>query len=162
MFNILEHAAWAKGVRGVRVNMSATNGKTGADERTRAISRLIWMPNAGQANRKTCGDVPILGSVLFAAANGVVNGAKVVNLTWVRATDETGGEKDVERYVVWRRLQADVDWGDPYVALPAGLVNYSYTDGVVVSGQTYMYALAAQDCTPSLSSLSTAGPITIP
>jgi len=34
-------------VRGVRVNMSATNGKTGAYERTRAISCLIWLPNSG-------------------------------------------------------------------------------------------------------------------
>jgi hypothetical protein len=32
----------------------------------------------------------------------------------------------------------------------------------VTSGDTYLYALAVQDCTPSLSPMVTAGPVAIP
>ncbi len=149
-------------LRGVRVNFTATNGRTGADERTRAITRLVRMPNAGLASRSTCGDEPILGAALVAGVITLPGGAPAVALAWNPATDETGGEKDVIRYVIWRRLQADLNWGDPYVSIPAGVAAYSYTDQVVTPGDTYMYALAAQDCTPLESQLATAGPLTIP
>ena len=122
---------------------------------------MIRFPNAGLAQKQTCGDEPILSGAL-AAVPIVLNGTPAVRLTWSAAVDEGGGEKDVVRYVVWRRAPGAPDWGDGYVSIPAGQASYVYEDGVVQSGTGYQYALAAQDCTPSLSSLSSTGTITIP
>jgi hypothetical protein len=150
-------------IRGVRVQFTATNGFTGARERQRAISRLMRLPNAAfSAKRQTCGDEPINGTGLGAAFALSAGGDPLVRLTWNQSTDEAGGENDVVGYTVWRRLLANPDWGDPYLSFPAGLPNYVYEDYVVNSGDVYMYAIAAQDCTPSLSALATAGPVAIP
>jgi len=155
-------AARIDSLRAVRVNFTSTNGLTGAAERLRTISRVMRLPNAGLVNRKDCGDPPILGSVAFTAVYNAVSGAPGVTLTWNPATDENGGEKDIERYVVWRRLSTVVDWGDPYVSIPSGSASYQFQDQNVVSGNTYVYALAAEDCTPSLSSQATSSGVAIP
>jgi prepilin-type N-terminal cleavage/methylation domain-containing protein len=148
-------------LRGLEVNLTATNGKTGADERTLAVSRTIRFPNAGIAVKRTCGDPPLLGTGLV-AANAVVAGAPAVQLTWNQATDEGAGEEDVTGYVVWRRLLGAADWDVPYVSFPAGQANYTYVDLAVTSGDTYEYALAAQDCTPTLSQLAISAPVAVP
>ena len=145
-------AAIVDSVRAVLVSFTATNGLSGGTERLRTITRLIRLPNAGLVNKRSCGDVPILGTPPVALY--VPGNPKTVKITWNKATDESGGEKDVERYIVWRRLSTNPDWGDPYVSIPAGSTTYSYTDANVTGGNTYFYALAAEDCTPSLSTLS--------
>jgi prepilin-type N-terminal cleavage/methylation domain-containing protein len=154
-------AAVVDSIRGVLVRFTATNGKTGADERTLSISRTIRFPNAGMAVKKTCGDEPIFGSTVTAVAT-VVSGAPAVTLTWNPAVDETGGEKDVQMYVVWRKLSTDPGWGTPFLSIPAGQPSYTYTDATVVSGSTYQYQVAAQDCTPSLSASSTSAAVAVP
>ena len=156
-------AARIDSLRGVRITITATNGLTGAEERRRTISRTIRLPNAGLVNRANCGDEPFHGGGLNGALGGVI-GAPFVRLTWNPATDENSGEKDVVRYVIWRRRITDPPFTemDPYVSIPAGVPLYEYIDEDVVTGETYWYAIAAQDCTPSLSSLTQWGPITIP
>jgi prepilin-type N-terminal cleavage/methylation domain-containing protein len=150
-------------IRGVRVRFTATNGLAGGQERTRAISRLIRLPNAPfSPRRQTCGDEPLNGTNLVVAPGVSAFGDPFVRLTWNQSIDEAGGEEDVEGYTVWRRLFGAPDWGDPYLTFPAGLPNYLYEDYVVTSGDVYQYAIAAQDCTPSLSVLATAGPVAIP
>jgi prepilin-type N-terminal cleavage/methylation domain-containing protein len=147
-------------IRGVRVTFMSTNAREGAAQRVRQYSRIFRMPNAGLATRKTCGDEPMLGVALKAEVKDVA-GQKVVELTWNPAVDENGGERDVVRYVLWRRFQATPGWGEPYLSIPAGSPSYIYTDAAVIQDSSYVYALAAQDCTPSQSSLSTAGPVKI-
>ena len=88
-----------------------------------------------------------------------------MDLRWNAAVDETAGERDVTRYVIFRRLSSDLTWGDPYLSLPpAGTATYLYTDpaATLASGQTYVYGLAAQDCTPTNSSLTQSVPVNIP
>ena len=156
-------AAFARidSVRAVRVNFTTTNGRVGEAERTRSISRLIWLPNAGLAVKRTCGDAPILG-VGISASGALEDGEPVVNLSWGRAVDEGGGESDATRYVIWRRAATQADWGDPYLSIPAGQASYVYTDMAVVSGERFYYALAVQDCTPMLSALATTGLVIVP
>ena len=102
----------------MQVTFAVTNGLSGAAERRRSLSRYIRLPNVGLAVRKTCGDEPILGTPLTAVWNATSGG---VDLTWNAAVDELAGERDVERYVIWRRLASDVAWGDPHVSLsPTG------------------------------------------
>lgn len=156
-------AAIVDSVRAIRISFTVTNGQTGAQERLRTLTRTVDLPNVGLADKKTCGSPPLLGVSLSAGAITQADGTPAVNLTWGRATDEAGGENDVVRYVVWRRAGAVTDWGTPYVAIPAGSASYSYVDAAVSSGQNYQYQLAAQDCTPSLStSPATSGVVTIP
>ena len=147
-------------VRAVQVSFTVTNGFSGAAERQRSASRYIRLPNVGLANKKTCGDEPILGTSLAAVWNPGVGG---VDLQWNSAVDELTGERDVERYVIWRKLSTDLDWGDPFLSMPpAGSPTYSYTDRDVTSGTTYNYGLAAQDCTPSNSGIVASAGVAVP
>lgn len=155
-------AAWPDSVRAVRVTLAATNGLDGDNERQVDATRLIPLPNAGLAALSTCGSVPILGVTLNAAAGTNANGDPIVQLTWDPAVDEVGGEGDVVRYVLWKRNLIQSDWGDPYLAIPAGATSYTYDDAAVESGAVYDFALAAQDCTPSLSARVTSSPVVIP
>jgi len=149
-------------VRAVQVSFTTTNGRTGADERLRSLERLVWLPNAGLEVKRSCGDEPILGGNLTAVGGTLPGGEPVVTLTWGQAVDETAGENDVARYVIWRRPVAQPDWGDPFLSIPAGQVTYTYEDQNVASGDQYYYALAAQDCTPSLSPMALSVLITVP
>ncbi len=152
-------AARIDAIRGVRVRYTTTNGETGSAEQRRNISRLIRMPNAGLTVQQICGAVPLLGEVGFTATRKDGSDEKVyVELTWNAATDETSGEQDVARYIIWRSTTGTSTWGDPYVSVPAGQASYLLKDEGVTedAGYTYYYALAAQDCTPSQSELATA------
>jgi hypothetical protein len=146
-------------VRAVQVSFTVTNGLTGTAERQRALSRFMRLPNVGLANKKTCGDEPQLGAALTATWNGVDG----VDLVWNAAIDEVGGEKDVQRYVIWRRLNTELAFGDPYLSIPpAGQPVYGYTDKDVVSASAYIYGLAAQDCTPLTSTRVESFQVNIP
>ncbi len=149
-------------IRGVRVNFTTTNGKTGAEERLRTISRTVRLPNAGLAIKRSCGDAPILGISLTAVYATLTGGEPVVNLSWNQAVDEGGGESDVTRYVIWRRDPANADWGDPYLSIPSGQSAYTYQDQAVAAGERWIYALAAQDCTPMLSGTTNSAVVNIP
>ena len=140
-------------IRGVRVNVTATDGTTGARERRRSVSRTILLPNAGVAPLESCGEAPQLGGSLSATPSA--SGAPPqVTLRWNAATDENAGEKDVLRYIIWRRPASATTWGPPELSISAGLTTYSYVDTQVQSGGSYVYALAAQDCTPLISTQS--------
>jgi hypothetical protein len=99
---------------------------------------------------------------LTAVYSPMPTGEPAVRLSWLPATDENGGEKDVERYVIWRKAPADPDWNDPYLSIPAGTPTYVWLDASVTSGDQFFYALAAQDCTPTLSNLATSVLVVIP
>jgi prepilin-type N-terminal cleavage/methylation domain-containing protein len=153
-------AALIDSVRAVSITFTVTNGLTGPAERRRTLSRYIRLPNVGLAVKKTCGDEPILGTPLTATWDAAVNG---VDLTWNAAVDELAGERDVQRYVIWRRLASDTGWADPYTSLPpSGSGTYIYTDQAVTPGAHYVYALAAQDCTPANSGLVASGEVDVP
>ena len=79
-------------------------------------------------------------------------------LGWNRAVDETGGESDVQAYVIWRRPAAAATWDEPLASVPAGSVSPSFADQSARPGNAYTYAVAAQDCTPSLSTMSFSSP----
>jgi prepilin-type N-terminal cleavage/methylation domain-containing protein len=144
-------------VRGVQVRYTTTNGDAGADQQLRDISRLIRLPNAGLSTPRICGDRPLLGNTGFHALAKTDAGGKVyVELSWNPATDDATGERDVVRYVLWRRTSSMLPWGNPFVSVPAGQTSYVLADNSVQSGLgvTYYYRLAAQDCTPQLSEMA--------
>jgi hypothetical protein len=148
-------AARIDSLRAVELSYSVTNGRTGTEERIRQISTIIPLPNLTAKKLQTCGHDPLFSQVLVATPNAGGIGAGI-DLQWNAAIDETGGEKDVLRYVIWRRRTGTADWGDPLFTVPAGKAVYTLTDGGVLPDSSYDYAAAAQDCTPSLSSQSMA------
>jgi len=149
-------AARADSLAMVEVAFTVTNGLTGTDFRSRSISFMVPMPNLAVKKVTSCGDAPILGSGL--TANWVINNMTsppdtTMVLTWSRAVDEVGGETDVRAYIIWRRPLGTAIWPDPIATVAAGPTSPSFADETAVPGYLpgYEYALAAQDCTPSLS-----------
>jgi len=154
-------AATIDSIRGVRVSFATTDyGPGGASERIRSISRVIWLPNASQAQLRICGDEPIFGAIVEADVLDE-EGVPVIEVKWGAAVDETAGEQDVVRYLVWKRVAGEPEWGDPYLSVPAGSAasSYSHIDRDVQRGVAYEYAVAAQDCTPTLSRPIIVGPV---
>jgi len=149
-------------VRAVRVTLTVTDGNTGTAEHRRTLTHLITMPNAGLVLDRSCGDEPQLATSLKAVWGEVTPGDTGVTLQWDPSVDELSGEKDVVRYVVWRKLQASTDWGDPYFSTPGGSNPYVWTDRSLDSTVTYVYRVAAQDCSPSYSPFVVSSPVTVP
>ena len=149
-------------IRGVRVTFASTNGRGGGEERISEISRIVRMPNVGLGGSDVCGGPPTLGAGLSASLGVTGTGETVVELKWERSPEDGEGENDVIRYVVWRRPAGSGDWGTPYLSIPAGKERYLYRDADLVMGEAYQYAIAAQDCTPTLSAMAVARPITVP
>ena len=143
----------ADSVKAVRINLRVSNGLTGADQRFRDISTTVSLPNNGLVQMKTCGATPVLVGALTAVPNPLLPpSAASVTLTWPRSFDEAGGETDVSQYNVYRRLLADPLFGSALQTIPAGQPPpYTFIDNGVIAATDYVYAVAAQDCTPSES-----------
>ena len=147
-------------VRAAELRYRVTNGRTGTDERIRSATALLVMPNSGVKKLSTCGDNPIFNQAV--TATYLAGSPAKIRLTWSRSVDELSGESDVIRYVIWRRIGAGV-WGDPLKSLASsGVATYTDDDTQITSGTTYTYAVAAQDCTPALSTQSVSNAVTVP
>jgi type II secretory pathway pseudopilin PulG len=154
-------AARIDSVRAILVTFDVTNGAAGSDERVTRAEFTIPLPNMGIARLRSCGDPPLSGSA-FTAAVELIGGAPTVRLSWTASADESAGERDVSRYVLWRRAGGVGEWGDPYRSIPAGNASYVFSDEAVEPGVSYQYALASQDCTPTLSPRTTSALVLIP
>jgi prepilin-type N-terminal cleavage/methylation domain-containing protein len=148
-------------LRMVEMRYRVTNGLLGAKEQIRSITAFVPLVNAGVKKLESCGDSPLFGQVVLANPLNL-GGVPSVTVTWNASPDEAGGERDVIRYVIWRRTGLGAPWGDPYASIPSGAPPYSFTDADVVVGGTYQYAVAAQDCTPNLSALSLSLLVVVP
>jgi prepilin-type N-terminal cleavage/methylation domain-containing protein len=146
-------------LRAVRISYRVTNGLSGDLERINAIDFAVGLPNAGVTRLQQCGDAPVYAGTLTAVWDSAE--ASVI-LGFPSSVDESSGEGDVQRYVIWRRLNGATDWGDPLLSIPTGDSSYTYLDATVTSGETYEYAAAAQDCTPRLSSQLLSADVAIP
>ena len=150
-------------IRAVRVHFltAARDPRTNQDQ-LRTVETMVRVMNSGLLDRTSCGQPPYPGGTPVAVAT-LVAGAPRVTVTWTKSTDDNSGEKDIERYAIFRRPQAATVFGDPISSIPGRLAaNYSFVDNAVVSGQTYVYGIAAQDCTPALSNVVSSLPVTIP
>jgi prepilin-type N-terminal cleavage/methylation domain-containing protein len=147
-------------IRAVQVNLYASNGMTGSQRIVRQLVTTIRIPNAGLTKQRSCGDAPIFGKSVAAVFTGTP-GAPQVTLAWGPATDETGGEQDVEKYVIYRRTAAGT-FDDALQSIPSGQAAYTFSDFTVLNDSTYYYQVTALDCTPLESTPSATGAVTIP
>jgi hypothetical protein len=143
-------------VRAVRMNYRVTNGHTGAEERIREVSTVIETPNNGIAMPTVCGRSPLDPGALVATELGA--GLGQVQLTWAASVDQEAGEIDVRQYIVWRQLASTSVWAEPLLVVRTEPGQASYTSVVTdnIPGTTYRFGVAAQDCTPNMSTIVTA------
>jgi hypothetical protein len=153
--------AYIDSIRAVRVNVYATNGQTGTREIQRALVTTVRIPNAGLTKQRSCGDAPIFSRAVTVTFTGTAD-APVVQLAWTAAVDETGGERDIERYVIYRRSSGASGFDDALQSIPGGQANYTFDDAAVLNDSTYVYGVTALDCTPLESATSLTTAITIP
>jgi prepilin-type N-terminal cleavage/methylation domain-containing protein len=155
------HFALVDSIRAVRVRIRTLYRDRHGTDAIREYGGRVTVLNAGVAGRATCGEAPLgVTPTVTAATNG--SGTPYVMITWSPSTDENGGEKDVEQYAVYRRPLTENTFGEPIVAIPAGEESYSYTDYNVVSGEVWVYGVAAIDCTPKTSAAGVAPSVTVP
>ena len=147
-------------VRAVRVNLYATNGLTGSQQVLRELVTTIRIPNAGLTKQRSCGDAPIFGKAVAATFTGT-SAVPKITLSWLPATDETAGEKDVEKYVIYRRTFSGT-FDDALQSIPSGQVSYTFNDTAVLNDSTYVYQVTALDCTPLESTPSTTSAVAVP
>jgi len=148
-------------IRGVEVSYDAARPSS---SRVETVSYMVPMPNTAMDRQaRACGRAPIAPGAM--GLTWRTDSLSVI-VTWPRATDDGAGESDAVRYVLWRRLDGATTWGTPIATISSevGTGGYRYKDGGVDrgAGRRYRYALAVQDCTPNLSTLSVSGLITVP
>jgi prepilin-type N-terminal cleavage/methylation domain-containing protein len=141
----------ADSVKAVRINLRVGNGLTGAEQRLRDVSTVVGLPNNGLVQLKDCGTAPLLNGALTVTPNGAGDPPSVT-LQWPASFDEAAGETDINQYNVYRRELADPGFGSTLLTIPAGQPPpYLLIDNGVIPGRDYVYAVGAQDCTPSES-----------
>ena len=148
-------------IRSVEVTYEATHPTTAGSE---MVKYLVPMPNTGVDRQdRACGRTPIAPTAPSATWNP---DTAAVLLTWLKATDDGGGEKDAVRYVLWRKVTGATSWGSPLASISVlgTTTTYKYKDTGVDTGlnKSYQYALAVQDCTPNLSSITTSPSVVVP
>lgn len=158
-------AGFIDSVRVVRVRLrtAARDAQTGRVD-TIAQESSIRMMNAGLLKRSTCGAAPRPPAYdsrtpirAFLAA-----GKPTIEFALLPSPDEAAGERDVKRYVLYRRLEGESDWGEPRATLmSAGLASYPI-EVEVEPARRIQYGIAAMDCTPRLSSILPSDVVTTP
>ena len=140
-------------VKAVRVNIRVSNGKVGSEERYRDFSQLLQVPNNGLPSPSVCGRSPFPPTT-FTATQDTVPGSGVLTLAWNRSPDHGSGEYDIRQYILYQRDDTATVWIDPLMMVRADTTTaYSVIRGGLIPGASYDFAVAAQDCTPSQSTL---------
>jgi hypothetical protein len=150
-------------IRAVRVHFltAARDPRTNTDA-LRTVETMVRVMNSGLLDRTSCGQPPYAGGTPIVVTNVVTLPPKAT-ITWTKSSDDNGGEKDIERYAIFRRLSSATVFGDPISSIPGRLAaTYTFVDNAVTKDSTYVYGIAAQDCTPSLSSVVSSVAVTIP
>src|SRR5690606_12327746 len=125
-------------IRNVRLRLTSIYSDVRGDSAVRSVEGSIRLLNAGLTKFSACGEPPI-GSSLSAAASVNATGQPFVRLVWTPSIDESAGERDVERYALFKRSPSNPDWGEPFASIPAGLSSYEYDDFGVSFGESWIY-----------------------
>ncbi|MCC6770417.1 MAG: hypothetical protein IT360_04315, partial [Gemmatimonadaceae bacterium] len=125
----------------------------------RTVNSQTSLANIGLSQRNSCGDVPLNPGVPVATLVNVA-GTDRVQVTWAASPDEASGEKDVERYAVFRRL-VGATWGEPVSQVgKSNSASYMWEDFNLVTGVSFEYGVSAQDCSPANSAMLVSAVIT--
>jgi len=148
-------------IRAVQVTYRVSNGDTGSAQRIQSFSLTSALPNLANPSLQTCGNQPQPVPSVTATVSGAL-GTDSVTVTWNPSPDEWGGERDIMRYIVWRRLATDSTWNSPFTSMPNGQTAYTFVDLTAPDNVGVEYAVSAQDCTPSFSNPVSSSMVTPP
>ncbi|HET9425806.1 MAG TPA: hypothetical protein VFO55_10575 [Gemmatimonadaceae bacterium] len=154
-------SALTDSIRTVRVRLTAMFRDRNGAKIIRRIDMTIQLMNAGLIRRNSCGESPLGVSPTAVVLTDTMTNAPMVQVAWVKSADEGMGEKDVERYSIFRR-KVDGAFAEPLASIPAGSEAYAFVDREVAADQQWVYGVTAQDCTPNVSSMASTGAVVIP
>jgi hypothetical protein len=127
----------------------------------RGTSSSTKLLNAGLIKQSACGTAPLPASNILAVVQNVNGSPASVRITWNASLEETTAEKDVALYLVQKRPLDGTVW-ETLSNVPANnAAAYSYDDGALAQG-SWVYAVVAQDCSPSNSAPVVSLTIVIP
>lgn len=151
-------SALTDSIRVVRVRLTGQFTDRKGVKRLRPVETGVRIMNAGLLHFSTCGEPPLSASAVVAAGNNVPS----VVLTWNPSIDQTGGEKDVEMYSIYRRADLSLGFSEPIASVPSGSPTYSFTDTNVQPGDRLIYGIAARDCSGQSSGVQSALLVIVP
>ena len=151
--------AWVDSIRMVTIRVAGTYDDPQKGFVTRVVQTSTQLLNAGMLHSTVCGTTPI-PPASFTAVYDTTTPAKVI-LTWNESLDQDAGEKDIERYLIYRRAVGDANWQNVVTSVAASSATYTYDDIDPPSG-SWEYGVVAQDCSPSNSPIVSAGAVTVP
>lgn len=155
-------SAMTDSITSVRVRMTAMYKDRNGVQIIRRIDMTIQLMNAGLVRHSDCGNPPLPVTPTGSIVTDSVTGLPMVKVVWAKSGDEGGGEKDVERYAIFRRADSQAAFTDAIASVPAGSASYTFYDRLVHSGDLWEYGVTAQDCTPRSSPMGGTTKITIP
>lgn len=153
-------SALTDSIRVVRINAWGLYQDPNKGDMIRKVESSTRLINAGMVQGTMCGDVPLPVTGVSAVLDDPVTPTKV-EINWTASVDQDIGEKDVERYMVFRRRTTETAWGEPVASVAASQPTYMLDDTDLTPG-TWVWAVVAQDCSPSNSSLVITPAITLP
>lgn len=153
-------SALTDSIRVVRVRITGQYTDRKGVKQLRPVETGVRIMNAGLLHFKTCGDPPILTSVITPVITLLPT--PKVTLTWVPSVDQGSGEKDIEQYAVYRRVSTQALFTEPMASIPGGSASYSFTDTQVQSGDKLIYGVAAVDCGGQVSGVQQTVTVIIP
>lgn len=157
-------SALTDSIRQVKVQFTSVYHDPRTNQDTfRRLQSTIYLKNAGLIRHATCGNAPLSvtpTAVVTAAGAGVPQ--TFVTVSWSPSVDDGHGEKDVDRYALYRRLSTVATFDEPFASVPGGSASYSFRDTDILSTQSWIYGVTAQDCSPLSSPMGETTAVVIP
>jgi len=150
-------AAWVDSIRVVGIHLTGQFVDRDGKRIERTVSGSTRLLNAGMIRNAVCGEIPLppgSAGAAYDADDGVVW------VGWSASGDQDAAEKDVARYVVYKREASASYWGSPIGSVPAATANYEFSDSNLQPGN-WVYGIAAQDCTPANSPMAVTAAVSI-
>lgn len=146
-------------IRSIRIQVSGLYRDPRKGDIVRTVQSSTNLLNAGMLKHSDCGTPPVAVTGLTATKMPAGGPYTKVTLVWPSSLDQDSGEKDVERYMVFKRQVGLTDWGQPITTRAAGGATITVDDTQLLTG-SWQYAVVAQDCSPTNSSATVSNTIT--
>ena len=153
-------SALTDSIRVIRMTVTGLYNDPDKGPIMKTVTSSTKLLNAGMSRSTVCGDVPIAVTTATATLFPSWGTPTKVTIAWTSSLDQDAGEKDVERYMVFKKLTSSSDWGSPIADLAASQTTYSLDDNSLSNG-TWVYGVVAQDCSPANSAVTPTGAINV-
>lgn len=155
------NSAITDSIRVVRMTVTGLYNDPDKGAIMKTVVSATKLLNAGMVQSTVCGDLPLDVPSAAAVPTFVSGIITKVTITWTKSLDQDAGEKDVARYMVYKKPSASSDWGSPIADLAASQDTYTLDDTTLPSG-SWVYGVVAQDCSPSNSNVTSTGVVNVP